>query len=146
MWDEDSEPVLGVSVPVDRDMLIRRWYIHRIRLDSEGTARRVRIGTEAFARPTEWFGLDKCAMTERGLSTPAVERIVQARSTPPPAQWTTGKARKGPDADARGRGLLRRLGDARKVESALWLKLTKLGCCACLSVFGCRQRNGGVTS
>ncbi|MEU9971257.1 hypothetical protein [Streptomyces malaysiensis] len=82
VWDEGSEPVLGVSVPVDRDTLIRRWYIHRIRLDSEGTARRVRIDTEAFARPTEWFGLDECAMTERGL-TSAVERIIQARSAPP---------------------------------------------------------------
>ncbi|MFC5724924.1 hypothetical protein ACFP1Z_32735 [Streptomyces gamaensis] len=40
-------------MPVDRDTLIRRWYVHRIRLDSEGTGRRVRIGTEAFARPTE---------------------------------------------------------------------------------------------
>ncbi|MFF4138524.1 hypothetical protein ACFY1B_45430 [Streptomyces mirabilis] len=47
-WDADSEPVLGMSVPVDRDMLIRRWYVHRIRLDSESTVRRVRIGTEAF--------------------------------------------------------------------------------------------------
>lgn len=60
MWDGEREPVLGVSVPVDRDTLIRRWYVHRIRLDSEGTARVVRIGTEAFARPTEWFGLEDC--------------------------------------------------------------------------------------
>ncbi|MFJ7069732.1 hypothetical protein [Streptomyces sp. NPDC101115] len=52
-WDAEHEPVLGMSVPVDSDTLIRRWYVHRIRLDSEGTARRVRIGTEAFARPTE---------------------------------------------------------------------------------------------
>lgn len=58
-WDEGGrEPVLGVSVPVDRDTLIDRWCVHRIRLDSEGTMRRVSIGTEAFARPTEWFGLD----------------------------------------------------------------------------------------
>ncbi|MGW7594175.1 zinc finger domain-containing protein, partial [Streptomyces rubiginosohelvolus] len=27
VWDEGSEPVLGVSVPVDRETLIRRWYI-----------------------------------------------------------------------------------------------------------------------
>ncbi|MFG2785905.1 hypothetical protein ACGFY7_49845 [Streptomyces prunicolor] len=50
-WDQDGhEPVLGVLV--DRDTLVDRWYVHRIRLDSEGTARRVRIGTEAFARDT----------------------------------------------------------------------------------------------
>lgn len=53
---------------MDRDTLIDRWYVLRIRLDSEGTTRRVKIGTEAFARPTEWFGLDECAMTERGFA------------------------------------------------------------------------------
>ncbi|MFF8917285.1 hypothetical protein ACF08M_29235 [Streptomyces sp. NPDC015032] len=119
-WDEDGlEPVLGVSVPVDRDTLVRRWYVHRIRLDSDGTARRVRIGTEAFARPTEWFGLDECEMTERGLSTPAIEQIVRSRSTPPPFRGPARKAKRLPDAQAHVQVLLRRLADARKVESAV---------------------------
>ncbi|MFE5375177.1 hypothetical protein [Streptomyces mirabilis] len=117
VWDNGSEPVLGVSVPVDRDILIDRWYVHRIRLDSEGTARRVKIGTEAFARPTEWFGLDDCTMTERGLSTPAVERIIESRRTPPPSRWSPGKAKKVPEPDARAQGLLRRLLYARRIES-----------------------------
>ncbi|MFF0085354.1 hypothetical protein ACFYR1_37485 [Streptomyces canus] len=40
-WDEDGlEPVLGMSVPVDRDTLIDRWYVHRIRLNSEGDGAR----------------------------------------------------------------------------------------------------------
>ncbi|MEU5499806.1 hypothetical protein [Streptomyces griseofuscus] len=31
VWDQDGhEPVLGMSVPVDRDTLIDRWYVHRI--------------------------------------------------------------------------------------------------------------------
>ncbi|MGW1784556.1 hypothetical protein ACWCQQ_36395 [Streptomyces sp. NPDC002143] len=35
-WDQDGcEPVLGVSVPVDRDTLIGRWYVHRIRPDDQ---------------------------------------------------------------------------------------------------------------
>nr|WTA00180.1 hypothetical protein OH820_35095 [Streptomyces sp. NBC_00857] len=119
-WDQDRhEPVLGMSVPVGRDTLIDRWYIHRIRLDSAGTARRVRIGTEAFARPTEWFALDECEMTQRGLSTPAVEQIVRSRSTRPVTQWGVGKAKKVPDARVRAQVLLRKLADARKVESAL---------------------------
>ncbi|WP_051927316.1 hypothetical protein [Streptomyces durhamensis] len=121
-WDGESEPVLGLSVPVDRDTLIRRWYVHRIRLDSEGTARRVHIGTEAFARPTEWFGLDECAMTERGLATPAVERIIQARSAPPPSRGSPGKAKKVPKPDARAQGLLRRLLYARRVESVVMVR------------------------
>ncbi|MEU5958771.1 hypothetical protein [Streptomyces sp. NPDC047525] len=118
-WDVGTEPVLGMSVSVDRDTLIRRWYIHRIRLESEGTARRVRIGTEAFARPTEWFALDECEMTERGLSTPAVERIIHAHRTPPPSRWTTGKAKKAPTAQVRARTLIRRLADARRLGSVV---------------------------
>lgn len=116
-WDTGIEPVLGLTVPVDRDTLIRRWYVHRIRLDSEGTTRRVRIGTEAFARATEWFGLDECEMTERGLSTLAVEEIVQARNAPRPSLWSPGKARKVPEPAARAQALLRRLVYARRIGS-----------------------------
>jgi integrase len=53
-------------------------------------------------------------MTERGLSTPAVERIVRARSTRPPSRWPTGKAKKVPDTEARAQVVLRRLADALK--------------------------------
>ncbi|WP_329127199.1 zinc finger domain-containing protein [Streptomyces sp. NBC_01465] len=119
-WDEDGqEPVLGVSVPVDRDTLIRRWYVHRIRLESEGTSRRVRIGTEAFARPTEWFPLDDCAMTQRGLSTPAVEEIVRSRTSRPVSTWTAGRTRKVPAPQARAEMLLEKLADARRLGSVL---------------------------
>ncbi|MCL7382527.1 hypothetical protein [Streptomyces sp. 35G-GA-8] len=119
VWDDAVEPVLGTMVPVDRDTLVRRWYVHRIRLDSEGTARRVRIGTEAFARPTEWFALDECEMTERGLSTPAVERIIRSRSTPPPARQAPGKDRKAPDVRIRAQVLFRRIEEARAVGSVV---------------------------
>nr|WSX54202.1 hypothetical protein OG409_38015 [Streptomyces sp. NBC_00974] len=120
VWDEDSlEPVLGLSVPVDRDTLIDRWYVHRIRLDSVGTSRQVRIGTEAFMRPTDWFELDECEMTERGLSTPAVERIIRSRKTRPTSPWAQGKARTEPDAPVQALGLLKRLADARKVEAVV---------------------------
>ncbi|MFB7211080.1 hypothetical protein [Streptomyces sp. NPDC056255] len=119
VWDDTVEPVLGTMVPVDRDTLVRRWYVHRIRLDSVGTARRVRIGTEAFARPTEWFALDECEMTERGLSTPAVERIVRSRRTPPPARRASGKGRKAPDARTRTQVLFRRIEEARAVGSVV---------------------------
>ncbi|MFI0155898.1 zinc finger domain-containing protein [Streptomyces lydicus] len=117
VWGDGVEPVLGMMVPVDRDTLIRRWYVHRIRLDSVGTARHVQIGTEAFARPIEWFALDECEMTERGLSTPAVEKIVQARTAPRPSLWSPGRARKAPEPEARAQALLRRLVYARRIES-----------------------------
>jgi len=83
--DEAVEPVLGVSVPVEDETLVRRWYVHRVRFDSVGTSRRVRIGTQAFARETEWFGLDECHMTPEGFRTPAVERIIHARLTRTPS-------------------------------------------------------------
>ncbi|MFI1067019.1 hypothetical protein ACH4TC_34675 [Streptomyces spororaveus] len=118
VWDDDGrEPVLGVSVPVDRDTLIDRWYVHRIRLDSDGTHRTVRIGTEAFKRPTEWFALDDCEMTDRGLSTPAVERIVHARSTPSSTRWTPGKKQEEPAQDVQAHELMRRLLYARRTKS-----------------------------
>ncbi|MFB6814330.1 hypothetical protein ACFCV8_07265 [Streptomyces sp. NPDC056347] len=118
-WNNEDEPVLGVSVPVDHDTLIKRWYVHRIRLDSEGTGRRVRIGTEAFARPTEWFSLGECEMTERGLSTPAVERIVRSRSTPAPTLRATRTDRKSPDARTQTQVLFRRIEEARAVGAVV---------------------------
>ncbi|XXZ47423.1 hypothetical protein AAGT00_00240 (plasmid) [Streptomyces cavourensis] len=116
-WDSEDEPVLGMSVPVDPDTLIERWYVNRIRLESDGTSRRVRIGTEAFARPIEWFSLDECDVTERGLSTPAVERIIHARSMPGPARWTPGKKQETSPQDERAQDLMRRLLYARRTES-----------------------------
>ncbi|KIZ15754.1 zinc finger domain-containing protein [Streptomyces natalensis] len=119
-WEShDVDVVLGMSVPVDDDTLVRRWYVHRVRFDSAGTAREVRIGTQAFARDTEWFTLDECDMTDRGLSTPAVKRIVRSRSTRPVAPWPTGRTRRVPDAQARAKGLLRRLADAQKFGSVV---------------------------
>ncbi|MET8624731.1 hypothetical protein ABZW30_13395 [Kitasatospora sp. NPDC004669] len=79
VWDDDLiEPVLGTTVPVDVDTLVRRRYVHRVRLDSAGTSRRVRIGTQAPARDTEWFSLDECHMSPDGFRTPAVEEILAA--------------------------------------------------------------------
>ncbi|MFH8738004.1 hypothetical protein [Streptomyces sp. NPDC017964] len=116
VWDNGMEPVLGMGVPVDRDTLIRRWYVHRIRLESQGTTRQVRIGTEAFAGTTEWFGLEDCEVTINGLSTPAVQRIIQARSAPSPAKWTPGK-KQDTAQDTRAQDLLRRLLYARRTGS-----------------------------
>ncbi|MEU7428408.1 hypothetical protein [Streptomyces sp. NPDC040750] len=121
VWDDGVEPVLGTMVPVDRDTMIRRWYVHRIRLNSVGTTRHVQIGTEAFARPIEWFARSG-QVTERGLSTPAIEKIVQARTAPRPSLWSPGKARKVPEPQARAEALLRRLVYARRIESVPMVK------------------------
>ncbi|MGE7437033.1 zinc finger domain-containing protein [Kitasatospora sp. NPDC001175] len=120
VWDDDVvEPVLGVSVPVDDETLVRRWYVHRIRLESRGTARDVRIGTEAFARPTQWFTLQECSITERGLSTPAVEQITAARRAPRSGRTGSRPAVETPNPAPRAKALLRRLADGRKLESVV---------------------------
>ncbi|CAM5591704.1 putative protein OS=Kitasatospora aureofaciens OX=1894 GN=HS99_0017905 PE=4 SV=1 [Kitasatospora aureofaciens] len=77
VWDDDLiEPILGTTVPVDIDTLVRRRYVHRVRLDSAGTSRKVRIGTQSPARETQWFALDECHMSPDGFRTPAVEEIL----------------------------------------------------------------------
>ncbi|GAA1234155.1 hypothetical protein GCM10009665_25520 [Kitasatospora nipponensis] len=120
VWDDETmEPVLGVSVPVDDATLVRRWYVHRIRLESQGTARDVRIGTEAFARPTRWFTLQECSITERGLSTPAVEEISAARRVPRSGGTGYRPAVGAPNTAARAKALLRRLAEGRKLESVV---------------------------
>ncbi|MFC9431371.1 hypothetical protein [Streptomyces sp. NPDC056987] len=76
----------------------------------------VRIGTEAFARPTEWFGLEDCEITSRGLSTPAVQRLIHARSAPPVPKWTPGKKQDSAQ-DTRAQELIRKLLYARRTDS-----------------------------
>ncbi|MEV6976265.1 hypothetical protein [Kitasatospora sp. NPDC093806] len=94
VWDDDLiEPVLGTAVPVDVDTLVRRRYVHRVRLDSAGTSRRVRIGTQAPARGIEWFTLGECHMAPDGFRTPAVEEILAAakRTAWTPFAWAPTK-------------------------------------------------------
>ncbi|MFJ5927632.1 hypothetical protein ACIQF6_34055 [Kitasatospora sp. NPDC092948] len=120
VWDDDLiEPVLGATVPVDVDTLVRRRYVHRVRLDSAGTSRRVRIGTQAPARDTEWFGLDECHMSPDGFRTPAVEEILAARSVPRPGGTGYRRAAGTPNTAARAKALLRRLANGRKLGSVV---------------------------
>ncbi|MFC5724925.1 hypothetical protein ACFP1Z_32740 [Streptomyces gamaensis] len=56
-------------------------------------------------------------MTERGLSTLAVERIVRSRTSRPDSAWPTARAREAPDAQAQV--LLRQLASALKVASVV---------------------------
>lgn len=114
-WDGEREPVLGMSVPVDSDTLIDRWYVHRIRLETSGTERAVSLGTEAFARSTKWFGLSECEVGERGLSTPAVREIVRSRR----AHRAGVVPRQSAEVDRKGRELVRRLGDVQRLGSVV---------------------------
>ena len=120
VWEGENEPVLGMSVPVDSGTLIDRWYVHRIRLETSGTGRTVSLGTEAFARTTQWFGLPDCELGEHGLFTPAVREIIRSRRSHRPG----AVPRQDTGADRRGRELLRRLADAQRIGSVVAADLT----------------------
>ncbi len=70
-------PILGADVPLEPGTLSRCRYVYRVRLQSEGMGRRVWIGTESLARPTEWVPLAECGWTTDGLVTEAAKRILK---------------------------------------------------------------------
>ncbi|MFH9418928.1 MULTISPECIES: hypothetical protein [Streptomyces] len=72
---EDGIPILGDGVALEPGTLSRCRYVYRVRLQSEGTQRRVWIGTESLARPTQWVPLAECGWTADGLVTEAAQRI-----------------------------------------------------------------------
>ncbi|WP_318218968.1 hypothetical protein [Streptomyces sp. SCL15-6] len=81
----DGIPILGADVPLEPGTLSRCRYVYRVRLQSEGMGRRVWIGTESLARPTEWVPLAECGWTTDGLVTEAAKRILKnTPSVPPP--------------------------------------------------------------
>ncbi|MER5914993.1 hypothetical protein ABT124_32155 [Streptomyces sp. NPDC001982] len=81
-WD-DGIPILGAGLPLEPGTLSRCRYVYRVRLQSEGTDRQVWIGTESFARPTEWVPLADCGWTADGLVTEAAQRILKDSRTDP---------------------------------------------------------------
>ncbi len=66
--------VIEAGVSVDRRTLERLPYLHRIRCDSQGTHRRVLIGTET-ARGIQWFRPEECSLGPVGLVTPALNDL-----------------------------------------------------------------------
>ncbi len=72
--------VLGPHIPHDPYRLTVHGYVLRIRCDTDGTGRRVMIGTQTH-EGTQWSGLDACRLEPWGLSTPAVEEVRRLRGT-----------------------------------------------------------------
>ncbi|MEU9977638.1 hypothetical protein [Streptomyces sp. NPDC051014] len=75
-WDMQTAAriVVEAGVLLDRGILQRLPYVHRIRCDSQGTSRRVLIGTET-ARGTQWFTPEQCSLGPAGLVTPALDDL-----------------------------------------------------------------------
>ncbi|MER5723881.1 hypothetical protein ABT043_17905 [Streptomyces sp. NPDC002418] len=69
------EWVFGQDDALARDMVARRGYALLVRCETEGTDRRVLIGTVTDGRRTPWDPLEQCRMTESGLVTPVLEEL-----------------------------------------------------------------------
>ncbi|MER7191383.1 hypothetical protein [Streptomyces flaveolus] len=84
VWD-GGIPIVEAGVPLEPGTFSRCRYVYRVRLQSEGTGRRVWIGTESLARATEWVPLAECGWSADGLVTEAAQRILKdTPPTPPP--------------------------------------------------------------
>lgn len=79
-WERQGAVILGPGVVPDPDVLAGCPYVYRVRCDSHGADRRVWIGTQSLARPTEWVPFSACTWTDKGLLTPAASRILRDRS------------------------------------------------------------------
>lgn len=78
-WTSGRTVVLGPGVVPDPDVLASCPYVYRVRCESEGASRRVWIGTQRLAHPTEWVPISDCAWIDDGLLTPAATQILRAR-------------------------------------------------------------------
>jgi hypothetical protein len=80
-WADDRTPVLGPGVLLEPAAFSRCPYVYRVRCESDGASRRVWIGTQGMAHPTEWVPLSDCTWTEDGLITPTATQILQEHRT-----------------------------------------------------------------
>ena len=114
-WDTQTVAriVVEAGVLLDRATLQRLPYVHRIRCDSQGTSRRVLIGTET-ARGTQWFTPEECSLGPAGLVTPALDdlpnRPIARPAARPQAEPHDQRARVSPEVGH----LLVRLATARQ--------------------------------
>lgn len=81
VW-EGTAPILADGVPLDPGTLLRCPYVYRVRVEPDGASRRVWIGTEALARPTEWIPLTECEWGTQGPVTEAAARILREKRAP----------------------------------------------------------------
>ncbi|MGW3928685.1 hypothetical protein ACWECC_11345 [Streptomyces microflavus] len=71
-WDAaERTVVLGPGVVPEPGTLAGCPYVYRVRCDSDGATRRVWIGTQSLAHPTDWIPLSECTWGDEGLLTPA---------------------------------------------------------------------------
>ncbi|MDO0930229.1 hypothetical protein QQY66_00280 [Streptomyces sp. DG2A-72] len=94
-WAGGRTVVLGPGVVPDLSVLSSCPYVYRVRCESDGADRRVWIGTQSLARPTEWVPLSDCAWTDDGLITPPAAQILRERPAVPDRTATEAGRRSG---------------------------------------------------
>ncbi|MCX4826719.1 hypothetical protein OG883_44565 [Streptomyces sp. NBC_01142] len=83
-WDGTERTVLlGPGVVPDPGRLAGCPYVYRVRCDSDGANRRVWIGTQSLAHPTDWIPLSECTWNDEGLLTPTAARLLRTRPAGP---------------------------------------------------------------
>ncbi|NUK11164.1 hypothetical protein HRW18_24935 [Streptomyces lunaelactis] len=105
--------VVEADVPVDRRVLQRLPYVHRIRCESRGTRRGVLIGTQT-ARGTQWFSPEQCSLGPAGLVTPALDDLPDQPVVRPSARPHTETCDQPARMTEEVRRLLLRLATARR--------------------------------
>ncbi|WP_406482642.1 hypothetical protein [Streptomyces sp. NBC_01615] len=81
-WAGGRTVVLGPGVVLEPGVLAGCPYVHRVRCESDGTGRRVWIGTQSLGHATDWVPLSDCTWTSDGLLTPAAAQILRERPLP----------------------------------------------------------------
>ncbi|MEU5662152.1 hypothetical protein [Streptomyces longwoodensis] len=83
-WDAaERTVVLGPGVVPEPGSLVGCPYVYRVRCDSDGPTRRVWIGTQSLAHPTDWIPLSECTWGNEGLLTPTAARLLRTRASGP---------------------------------------------------------------
>ncbi|MEU4506931.1 competence protein CoiA family protein [Streptomyces sp. NPDC024089] len=73
---EQMNWIFGVDGPISANMMQRQGYALRVKCETDGSDRRVFIGTEHPGRPVAWSALDECRLTPDGLVTLVLEELL----------------------------------------------------------------------
>ncbi|MFE2812971.1 hypothetical protein ACFXGG_21355 [Streptomyces nigra] len=88
---DEVDWLFGTDGALTRELLARKGYSLRFRLETVGGERRVHIGAQSYAEPeVRWVRLEDCRITPGGLVTPAIEAIRLAPPRPKPFAFPVG--------------------------------------------------------
>ncbi|MGW3314383.1 hypothetical protein [Streptomyces fungicidicus] len=82
---DEVDWLFGTDGPLTEELLARKGYSLRFRLETVGGERRVHIGTRTHDEPSvHWHPLEDCRITQGGLLTPSTETVRVSGRCPKP--------------------------------------------------------------